>query len=148
MKKLLGSLALATVGGSLAFGAAASLNVQSDDLGSGYTEVASCQEDLSEVAVSFALRDGNPAVLRSIEFSDLEARCEGQTLSWALQNDETGTLESGEGIVTDGSLSVEFPGRRGIAVNIPAAEVDGVAVTVAGTAAEAATTDVINFEAD
>ena len=129
MRKLLVTLGLATAGGSMAFGAAANLQVSSQDLGSGFALVESCDPD--GVTVSYNMQADKPRLVDSITVSDVHADCVGQNLSWVIQ------LEGPEGtrtITGDSTIGGEV-NEVDLNGTVRGGSVVGVGLTIAGPSA-------------
>lgn len=77
MKRVLVTLTFATLAGALVFGAAASLEVGANDLGSGSSVVAACDSD--GVSIDYTLTPGDPTTVDAVVVSGIDSTCDGQT---------------------------------------------------------------------
>ena len=82
MKKMVITLLMATMAGALTFGAAASLSVSANDLGSGGTLVAACDTD----GINVVWTDLNP-LMHSVDITGVDDRCDGQELAFTVDGD-------------------------------------------------------------
>lgn len=134
MSKLVTALIFATLAGSLTFGAAAALNVNAQNLGSGTGDVTACQETIE---VGFQPVGDQPDVIDAITVSSIDDACSGQTISFAVFGEaadgeaESPVLASGTGVL-DGSDGQAF----GFAEvdTVTAGDIAEIGVTVAGIA--------------
>lgn len=124
MRKTTLTLLFATVAGALTFGAAASLPVSSQNLGSGGVGVVSCDTDGVEVA--YDLDADEPEFVAGITVEGIDEACLGQTLSFVLSDVASAPMFRGSGDVTGSSTSYA------VSPLVPAVEVGEVAVTIAG----------------
>ncbi|MDH3299997.1 MAG: hypothetical protein OES24_05775 [Acidimicrobiia bacterium] len=125
MKKLALSLLFATVAGALTFGAAASLPVSSQNLGSGGVGVVSCDTDGVEVGYTLA---PNKAYVIGIVVDGIDANCIGQTIHWAIEDTSSAVMNSGSVAVTSATQDVPF----GVGNELYAADIGEVGITIAG----------------
>jgi len=123
MKRVIFTLLFATVAGSLTFGAAATLPVNSDNLGSGGAGVVSCDPD--GVDVSYDLVPEVPSQVQGITVSGIAGECSGQNLSYVVLGAEGVSLVVASRIIGGESESFSFP-------VLAAGDIEEVAVTLAG----------------
>jgi hypothetical protein len=126
MKKILLAALFATVAGALVFGAAASLTVNSNDLGSGGDDVTSC--DLLGVTVSYGVNSADNSRIDTVTVDDIDdVNCAGETVYVTLTDAGDAVLAGGNGSSTPvAGTSVD------VTVDVAAAEVHGVDVTITG----------------
>jgi hypothetical protein len=124
MKKMALTLLFATVAGALTFGAAASLPVSSQNLGSGGVGVVSCDTD--GVQVAYDLIPTEPQLVNGVTVEGIDAACVGQTLSYVISDTASATLVSGSGTVSGPSQSFA------LSTDLIAEEIGEVGVTIAG----------------
>ncbi|HEX9682232.1 MAG TPA: hypothetical protein VGA13_04070 [Acidimicrobiales bacterium] len=126
MKKILLAALFATVAGALVFGAAASLGVNSNDLGSGGDDVVSC--DLNGVDVTYGVDDEDNSRIDTVTVADIdETNCAGETVYVTLSDDSNVVLAGGTGSSAPvAGTSVD------VTVDVAAADVHGVDVTITG----------------
>jgi hypothetical protein len=123
MKKVIFTLLFATVAGALTFGAAAGLQVDSENLGSGGAGVVSCDPD--GVDVSYNLAKGNPQVVDGFTVSGIHEQCIGQLLSYSVLDDKGEALVAGNRAITTASESFS-------SFTLQVADIAEVAITLAG----------------
>jgi len=123
MKRVLTSLLFATLGGALVFGAAANLQVTSQDLGSGSDPVGSCDTDGVTTTFNFVADD--PSLVESIDVDGIDTpECDGDVVHVAVYDDDT-SLASGNGThASGGSVTVS------LSSNASANLIDEVVVTI------------------
>jgi len=124
MKKIVLTVLFATVAGALTFGAAASLPVSSQNLGSGGVGVVSCDTD--GVEVSYDLVPQEAQLVGGITVDGIDPACVGQTLHWSLSDTASGRLADGSETVTGGSQSFA------LSSDIQSEVIGEVAVTIVG----------------
>lgn len=126
MKRVLTSLAFATLAGALVFGAAASLTVTSQELGSGDGDVQSCDTDVS---VTFVVDSTDPSTVTEIAVSGIDdSACNGQTVYYRAEDFEGTSLATGNSPYTTGDGGTKtFTG-----LSIDASQLENVVVTIAG----------------
>lgn len=134
MRKLLSSLLFATVAGALVVGAAASLNVTSTNIGSGFTEVTSCDGDGINVAYTFIANE--PQLVDGVSIEGIADTCSGQTITLVVSDGDSAVIAEATGTL-DGqaiqAFALTFPGEG--ADSIDAASIGEVAVTITGGSA-------------
>lgn len=131
MRKLVTALIFATLAGSLTFGAAAALNVNAQNLGSGGAEVTACQEN---VDFGFAQVEDEPQLINGIVLTGITSGCDGQTVSYIVSNDASESLASGEGVLSGADeQTFLFEGEPLLATDI-----GEVGLTIAGLASASA----------
>lgn len=123
MKKVIFTLLFATVAGALTFGAAASLPVQSENLGSGGVGVVSCDSD--GVDVTYNLVKNDPQIVDGVNVEGIHDDCKGQTLSYAVLDDKGVSLVDGSRVIA--GTSETFSGFK-----LGVADIAEVAITLAG----------------
>lgn len=123
MKKVIFTLLFATVAGALTFGAAASLPVQSENLGSGGVGVVSCDGD--GVGVTYNLVKNDPQIVDGLTVEGIDDACKGQTLSYAVLDDKGVSLVDGSRVIAGNSET--FSGFK-----LGVADIAEVAITLAG----------------
>lgn len=139
MRKLVTSILFATVAGALTFGAAASLTVTSDQIGSGSTGVMACDPD--GVNVSYNSDPGELEHITSVTISGIDAACDGQTISIVISTDVSAIIATAGGalnadpsqdfvIVADAAYAAA--NGFGVPDRVLAASIGEVAVTIAG----------------
>jgi hypothetical protein len=126
MKRVLYSLLFATLAGALVFGAAASLQVTSQDLGSGGDPVASCDAD--GVTTTFTFVSGDPSLVESIDVNGIDdPACNGDTVHVAVYDGGTSIANGNATHVSGGTVSVPLSSNAGASL------IDEVVVTIVGT---------------
>lgn len=129
--KILFTLAIATVAGAITFGAAAALNVNAPNLGSGSDEVANC-EGLGGVEVDYDLNSSNPTLVAGVTISNIDESCSGGVAYVALTDDFGATLPDGasSAIISLNATSVTVPYTPELA----ASDIGGLELTIVGPA--------------
>ncbi|MEM9611339.1 MAG: hypothetical protein AAF962_09020 [Actinomycetota bacterium] len=134
MGKLVTALIFATLAGSLTFGAAAALNVNAQNLGSGGADVTACQDS---IAVGFRPVADAPDLIDAVTVAGIGEACDGQTISFAVLSAPEGQSEStvlasgsGELDASQGDQAFEFDEVD----TVIATDIDEIGVTVAGLA--------------
>lgn len=124
MKKILLAALFATVAGALVFGAAASLTVNSNDLGSGGDDVTSC--DLLGVTVSYGVNSADNSRIDTVTVDDIDdVNCAGETVYVTL-------TDAGDAVLDTGSSAAVAGTSVDVTVDVAAADVHGVDVTITG----------------
>lgn len=122
-------LVLATLSSLTAFafvtGFAASMTVNSADLGADSAVVAACDD---AIGVTFGLAAGDVTNVAVVSLSDVAAACDGQTF-FAELVDGTGTV-----LTTETGTVAQVAGAQDVTLGspVPAASVDGVNLTITG----------------
>ena len=126
MKRMIITLAFATVAGALTLGVAASMPVTSANLGSGAAEVESCDSD--GFHVTYVAEAGDPRRITAVTVNDIEQPgCELQTLSIVV-SDAGGLARATAGDIIGAATSQTFT----LSDVVLAADIGEVAVTIAG----------------
>ena len=124
MKKILLAALFATVAGALVFGAAASLTVNSNDLGSGGDDVTAC--DSLGVTVSYGVNSGDNSRIDTVTVGDIdEVACDGEIVYVTL-------TDAGDAVLDTGSSAAVAGTSVDVTVDVAAADVHGVDVTITG----------------
>ena len=123
MKHVIYTLLFATVAGALTFGAAASLTVNSSELGSGGTEVSSCDPD--GVEVSYDLLDADPSMVNEIVVNGIATECAGQTLHYVVLDEAGEVVDAGSGLIAG-------PSQPFLVKELEVAQVNEIVITIAG----------------
>lgn len=129
MRRIIVLLAFATLAGALVFGAAAALNVSSNNLGSGSADVASCDTD--GIDVQYDLNATDPTLVDSVTLTGIAGGCDTQALYVVLTKEGDGTLlQAVTGTVSESTT----PGSETLSLSpaVSAADIGGVAITITG----------------
>lgn len=135
MTKTLRGLLFATLAGVLTFGAAASLNLDADDLGAGSDAVESCDTDGVRVRWNTETPAANE-FLNLVTITGIADRCIGQEIRFTV-TDAGGTV-LGFGVGTVNDVPDPFEPEALISVNtsggpdVALADIAGIAVTISG----------------
>lgn len=134
MRRVLTALAFATIAGALVFGAAAALDVGSNNLGSGSDTVASCDATVTGggdgINVEYVLDATDPTQVSGVDLSLIDAACDTQDIYVVVADGSGVPLGSGSLLSyahSDGTAMVSLDS------NAPAESVESVAVTITGT---------------
>lgn len=123
-RKRIGIVLLGLGVAGLAVASAAGLGgVNSDELGAGVGVVASCNNDGVDVSYTTAFTGGE-YVVTEVQVSNIDATCDGQTLSLTLTD---GASDIGSGYATVAGGSATLTG-----FNATAEDVTNVAIVIAG----------------
>ncbi len=125
MKKLALTLLFATIAGAVTFGAAASLPVSSQNLGSGGVGVVSCDTDGVEVGYVLA---PNTAWVVELTVTGIDPACVGQTLHWAVEDTTSTVMGTGSIVVAAANQNIPL----GAGNELLAADIGEVGVTIVG----------------
>lgn len=128
MKHVIYTLLFATVGGALTFGAASSLTVNSQELGSGGAEIASCDPD--GVNVTYDLLDTDPTVISAFSVEGIALpNCVGRKLHWALLGKDAAGKEI---VLTSGRVDVDAAVETFGPLKIKVEDLARISITLAG----------------
>ncbi len=123
MKHVIYTLLFATVAGALTFGAASSLPVSSDNLGSGGAGVVSCDPD--GVKVGYNLVKTDPSTVDGIVVSGIAKECIGQTLHYVVQDGDGKSIVVGSRVIATASETFAV-------LKLSIDQIDQIAITIAG----------------
>lgn len=122
------ALLLATMAGALTFGAAASLSLTSDDLGSGTAPIEACDAD------NIHIGNWQGVSPYAVTLSNVDNRCDGQAYVLTVFLDGAHTSYSGT-VPVDGA-STAFDVSLIVPPGVPISNlIDNVALTITGEAA-------------
>lgn len=130
MKRVLLTLAFASLAGALVFGAAASLDVGSANLGSGSSAVAACDTTDSaaptgNIDVSYDLADTDPRFVEAVVLDDVDAACDGQAVHVLL-------LDGSGNVLVTGTATADSSGSVSVPAATDAENVEEAHVVIAG----------------
>ncbi|MFW2335670.1 hypothetical protein [Ilumatobacter sp.] len=135
MQKYIQGALFATVAGALTLGAAASLNVNAENLGGGASAVLSCDD---EVDVAFQLLENEPELVGAIFVRDISEACLTQLATVSVSNGISAIIADGEAVVDGETLIVPLVPRAdysalvGLSDSVRATDVYEVSVTITG----------------
>ena len=126
-KRLLIGLAGAGIVGGATFGFAATLGVDSDNLGAGGDAVESCD---SAIAASYTAAYTTTGYrVATVELSDIDAGCAGEGFQITLSDTANNALANGS---LSGTLTGSATQSVAVSGNVAASAVEGIDVVVSG----------------
>lgn len=125
-KRLLVGLAGAGIVGGATFGFAATLGVNSDNLGAGGDAVGSC--DLAIDATYTAAYTATGYKVTNVVLSGIAPLCDGESFQITLSDVANASITELTGVIAQASGSQTVP----VTADVPAAAVEGIDVVVSG----------------
>ena len=133
MKRAIHGALFATLAGALTFGAAASLDVRAENLGSGAAAVVACDSDGVDVAYEFLANE--PTLVDALIVRDVDAACLSQTMTVSVSDSTSLVIATGVAVVDGETVTVDItptPAYTLLSDSVASDSVAEVSVTITG----------------